>query len=291
MAKEATRRIRNELHIQTLPIVALTAGALVGERQRALEAGMNDFISKPFDPPALIRKVRRVVEAARGEPIPILILDEKSAALATDAPLVSCIDAGVVKQMFGDDLVLFKSLLARVLRDFVDLAVPIIVVPEDPTVRNELIARTHKLRGSAGVIGATRLMRLAAEAEEALEADRPVDIVQEILRQLATALTLLRAEADLVFAKDAEAAAGAPIILANGQNAGAADIEELCALLESQNLAAIDRFELLSPSLSVLVGALRFDRLREAINNLDFQLGAELLRKATLLTESVQVEA
>jgi len=36
---EATRRIRGELQLMTLPIVALTAGALVGERQRALEAG------------------------------------------------------------------------------------------------------------------------------------------------------------------------------------------------------------------------------------------------------------
>jgi CheY-like chemotaxis protein len=75
---EATRRIRKELSLQRLPIVALTAGALVGERQRALEAGMNDFISKPFDPPALIRKLRRLVEEARGEPIPVVILDSNS---------------------------------------------------------------------------------------------------------------------------------------------------------------------------------------------------------------------
>jgi two-component system sensor histidine kinase/response regulator len=39
---EATRRIRKELELPSLPIVALTAGALVGERQRSIEAGMND---------------------------------------------------------------------------------------------------------------------------------------------------------------------------------------------------------------------------------------------------------
>src|SRR6202030_4834059 len=81
---EATRRIRGELQLMTLPIVALTAGALVGERQRALEAGMNDFISKPFDPQTLIRKVRRLVEQAPGEPIRMVILRAGPDRHATD---------------------------------------------------------------------------------------------------------------------------------------------------------------------------------------------------------------
>ena len=60
-------------------------------------------------------------------------------------------------------------------------------------------------------------------------------------------------------------------------------IDELCMLLDHQNLAAVDKFALLSPSLTALVGALRFDRLREAIDNLDFQLGADLLHQALLM--------
>jgi CheY-like chemotaxis protein/HPt (histidine-containing phosphotransfer) domain-containing protein len=287
---EATRRIRNELQLQTLPIAALTAGALVGERQRALEAGMNDFISKPFDPPALIRKVRRMVEEARMEPIPLIILDAKSAPPAIGGPLMSSIDAGVVKQMFGDDLALFKSLLARVLREFADLALPI-VVASDATVRSELQGHTHKLRGSAGVIGATGIMRLAGEAEEALEEGKAADVVEGILRQLATALTSLREEADLMSARDAEKVADIHTEAANRLNIGAGDIDELCALLASQNLAAIDRFGLLSAPLSELVGAVRFDRLRNAIENLDFQLGAELLRQAIVPKTSEAVRA
>ena len=56
---ETTRRIRNELHLETLPIIALTAGTQLSERERALQAGMNDFLTKPFDPVALIAIVRR----------------------------------------------------------------------------------------------------------------------------------------------------------------------------------------------------------------------------------------
>jgi CheY-like chemotaxis protein/HPt (histidine-containing phosphotransfer) domain-containing protein len=279
---EATRRIRNELQLQTLPIVALTAGALVGERQRALEAGMNDFISKPFDPPALIRKVRRIVEAARGAPIPMIILDRPSADLATDGPLMASIDAGVVRQMFGEDFTLFKSLLARVLREFADLALPISLSPEDPIARSELRARTHKLKGSAGVIGATNVMRLAGEAEHALEEGRAVDVVEAILMQLALALITLREETDLMLEKQPERDANTRVEAVNRTNIGAVDIDELCALLESQNLEAVDRFGLLSSSLRELLGAVRFDRLHDAIDNLDFQLGAELLHQANL---------
>jgi hypothetical protein len=78
-----------------------------------------------------------------------------------------------------------------------------------------------------------------------------------------------------------DAGAGAEAV--QRPNIGNADIEELCALLVCQNLAAIDKFDLISPSLSELVGAVRFDRLRDAIDNLDFQLGAELLRETLLV--------
>jgi hypothetical protein len=105
------------------------------------------------------------------------------------------------------------------------------------------------------------------------------------------ALTSLREEADLMFKRDAERVAGAATEPANRQSIGAGDIDELCALLESQNLAAVDRFGLLSSSLSELVGAVRFDRLRDTIENLDFQLGAELLRQAVLSKDLQAVQA
>lgn len=44
----ATRVIRGELGLRALPIIAMTADAMVGARERALESGMNDHIAKPF---------------------------------------------------------------------------------------------------------------------------------------------------------------------------------------------------------------------------------------------------
>ncbi len=62
---EATRRIRSKeasIGRQPMPIIALTANALQGDRERCLEAGMNDFISKPFT----MKKLREVLRAATG---------------------------------------------------------------------------------------------------------------------------------------------------------------------------------------------------------------------------------
>lgn len=62
---EATRYIRDELGLTKLPVIALTAGALVEEREAALRAGMNDFLTKPIDPDQLVQRVRLIVERER----------------------------------------------------------------------------------------------------------------------------------------------------------------------------------------------------------------------------------
>ena len=278
---ETTRRIRNDLKLTALPIVALTAGALVAERQRALEAGMNEFISKPFDPQALIRKVRRLVEATRGAPIPMVMLDTRSARNSADGPVMSSIDASIVRQVFGADLPLFKSLLARIVREYADLALPAEVSPLDEVTRSNLQGRAHKLKGSAGMIGATRVMRLAGAVEVAVQEGRTPEILEEVLRQLASALSLLSVEADLYLATALQCAdpgerAADPAVLDR------ADIDQLCLLLESQNIEASEKFSMLLPALSELMDAPTCDRLKEAIDNLDFQLGAGILRETLL---------
>ena len=274
---EAARRIRRELHLESLPIVALTAGALVGERQRSLESGMNDFISKPFDPQALIRKVRRLVEAARGEPIPMVFDDRNSAQRADGRPLLRSIDAGVVQQMFGDDMSLFKSLLKRMLREYADLAVPILPASEDGLALEELKRRMHKLKGSAGMIGATQVMRFAGAAERALVEARSGESIEGILKRLAAALTTLREESEPVIAQwDRRNEGMEPV---DTTVVGATEIADLVALFETQNLAAMDTFNGMSTFLAQQLGAARFVQLREAVDTLDFQRCSEMLRE------------
>jgi two-component system, sensor histidine kinase and response regulator len=58
---EATRLIRADSRFDKLPIVAMTANAMAADRERCLEAGMNDHIPKPIDPDQLFGALSRWV--------------------------------------------------------------------------------------------------------------------------------------------------------------------------------------------------------------------------------------
>ena len=245
---------------------------------------MNDFISKPFDPQALIRKVRRLVERVRGVPISMVILDVPPIReTGGRAKLMASIDAGVVQQMFGDDLLLFNSLLLRLLQEYTDLSVPIRVPPGDPNLSARLMGRAHKLKGSAGMIGATEIVRLAGATEKAFQQERPADVVEGLLARLASALNSLREEA-APYLKEQASVVTAQSGASSGIEADSRQIDDLRALLERQDLAALEEFNSLSPSLSGLLGMLRFDRLRDAIENLDFRHALQLLDDVRLTT-------
>jgi len=67
---EATRVLRRDYSAEQLPIIALTAAALVSERDQALAAGMNDFLTKPIDAQRLYQALLRWVGSRRGSPQP-----------------------------------------------------------------------------------------------------------------------------------------------------------------------------------------------------------------------------
>ena len=60
---EATRKIREQEKFKELPIIAMTANAMVGDREKALDAGMNDHIAKPIDPDEMYRIMAKWISA------------------------------------------------------------------------------------------------------------------------------------------------------------------------------------------------------------------------------------
>jgi PAS domain S-box-containing protein len=192
---EATRRIRADLGLLDLPIIALTAGALLSERQRATAVGMDDFIIKPFDAATLISTVmhhtvgaRAPAGEAQSEPQP----ENEWVAW----PEIDGIDMQEARNSSFDDPALFRSLLQGFLRDFSDIAVP--SSGSVPPGLAEQASRLHKLRGGAGILGAKALQLLAAEAEAACMAG-DADRARERSTELVTHLDALRSSAARAF--------------------------------------------------------------------------------------------
>ena len=58
---EATRRIKANLALREIPIIAVTSYALSGDDAKAFDAGCDAYVSKPFSPRALLAKIREVL--------------------------------------------------------------------------------------------------------------------------------------------------------------------------------------------------------------------------------------
>ena len=63
---EATRRLKADPQMRDIPIIALSAHALAGEREKALAAGCDEFDTKPIEFERLLATLRRVLAARRG---------------------------------------------------------------------------------------------------------------------------------------------------------------------------------------------------------------------------------
>jgi two-component system cell cycle response regulator DivK len=67
---EATRRMKADVALKHIPVIALTAHAMANDRAKALEAGCNDYDTKPIELPRLLGKIETLLSSAASEPGP-----------------------------------------------------------------------------------------------------------------------------------------------------------------------------------------------------------------------------
>ena len=270
---EATRRIRSELGLADLPIIALTAGALSSERHRAMAAGMNDFITKPFDARQLVRSISSQVKPANGQagPLPMVAL-RRHGETEVMWPRIDGIDSADVRQRLSDDVGLFRSMLRRFLDEFSEITIPA-TKPESVSLAAHA-GRMHKLRGIAGMLGAKVICRMAGESEAAC-AEGKVEEAEQLARRLLSELQGLRRSAmPLLMAGETEVIPQSAAALDPGA------VEELVRLLRRQSLYARERFNSISPQLQHSLGDRAHGLVRTCIDDLRFCDAADALEES-----------
>ncbi len=171
---EATARIRADgrFGFYKLPIIAMTAHAFGGDREKALLAGMNEFVSKPINvghlSDVLLRWLRP--DEAFG-PISDSVEDESWCAAVQEsgpAALVnSKLDTQAALERLGNNQALYDRLLRLIRTTHADTAnqIRVAIQNKDISLANRL---AHTLKGMAGTIGANDLREASKRLEYAL---------------------------------------------------------------------------------------------------------------------------
>jgi two-component system sensor histidine kinase/response regulator len=168
---EATIQIRQDSHYQALPIVAMTANVMQGDRDRCLVAGMNDHVAKPIEPDQLWDtllkwiKPQSLTRELVKTPVPAIAQPEDTTTIPTDIPGLNVCEG--LRRVLGK-----KSLYLSMLRKFIsgqkNFTQQFIQAWEvgDYKLAERL---AHTLRGVAGNIGAEEIQAASSALEKGVK--------------------------------------------------------------------------------------------------------------------------
>ena len=177
---EATRALRQQPHLRGLPVIAMTANALVGDRDKVLAAGMDDHIPKPIKVEELFSTLARWVRPAGATTAAPVVHTDSLAQLAG-------IDVDVGRAVTGGNDTLYRHLLGKFADEQRDFAVRFRAAYSSGDMITAM-RMLHDLKGVAGTLGAGGVRRSAVALEDSLADGADARIVDELIEGVARAL-------------------------------------------------------------------------------------------------------
>ena len=167
---EATQEIRRDERFKDLPIIAMTAHAMAGDREKSLEAGMNDHVTKPIDPDQLISALVKWIKPGKreiSEGVCESLSENKKVedVLPSELPGIS-IASGLGR--VGGNKQLYTKLLCK-FKDGQENAVEQIKAALQSGDVDTAARLAHTVKGVSGNLGGENLYRAAAELEKAIK--------------------------------------------------------------------------------------------------------------------------
>jgi len=281
---QAVATLRADERFAQMPVIAMTAHAMAGDREKSLAGGMNDHVTKPIDPDALFATLARWITpgsrapAAGGEPdaAPAKAVADLATGLADATPQdLPGVDTTLGLKRVAGNAKLYRKLLLDFRRDYQD-AVAGISGALDQGRLADAQRLAHTLKGVAGNIGATPLHLACVDLDAALKAQDEAKAralcapVAERLAEVVAGLAPLAAQAEA----QAEQALQAARLAGQGRELDRAAVlaaaRELAGMLAKSNPEAETALERLN---EVLAGqqAEAAGKIAAALDMFDFK--------------------
>jgi signal transduction histidine kinase/CheY-like chemotaxis protein len=169
---EATKKIREIKTAETLPIIAMTAHAMSGDREKSLKAGMQEHVTKPINPPELFKAlVQWIKPGERQAPdVPVSDQPDVQPTIQGSDELPQSLPGIDMAQGLGrinNNRKLYKNLLLKVKRDYADAAEQFSSLIKNNDLE-EARRLAHSIKGVAGNLGAKKLQDAARVVEDRL---------------------------------------------------------------------------------------------------------------------------
>ncbi len=178
---EATRTIRRDPDYRKLPIIAMTAHAMKGDREKCIEAGMDDYIAKPIEPDRLYSVLSQWIELK-----PPQITSADIAPPPAELPGLNITDA---RKRLNNNQKLHFQLLHGFAHDYRTVPEEIRRSVEHGDLKTARLL-AHNLKGVAGNLSIQKVSRLAADLEKSLKGNKKItpEQFEELAKKMETAI-------------------------------------------------------------------------------------------------------
>ena len=267
----AAREYRRRAPDSDLPIIAMTANAMSGDRERCLEAGMNDHVAKPIDPVDLYAVLSRWLGSAPAA--------DQTAAAEADAEEVPHVHPSVdaeagLRRVLGrrDRYIEMLRRYADSQADAADRIADLVAAGDMATAERE----AHTARALAGNIGATEIATRAEAVEKAIQASRQPQEIAPLVDALAAALPPVLDGIQALADSAPEETGG------SARSDAAVDdlLVRLQRLLDDDDAEALDLLAAEGATIRAGIGDRLFAPLAKAVQAFDFESARRLCAQA-----------
>ncbi|MBL4704403.1 MAG: response regulator [Flavobacteriales bacterium] len=239
----ATREIRKIQRFKELPVIAMTAHAMAGEREKSLASGMNEHINKPIDPELLYQTLVTFLDVDKKR---VKVSKEKVPKLKKkneiiELPNINGLNMADALKRAGGKHDLYKKILIGFARTHQQTKETIVHLVDIEDI-GELSILMHTLAGVCGNIGAEELHKTALKQSQVLKNEQPNAFTEQKDELLSIANKIAKlTETITEVLKDETADAGDKQDISSDKLDGI--IEEISGLIERNESKALDTID------------------------------------------------